>query len=61
MSNDLHIAPLRENPRVRLMSAFTRIVVKKTKMPRPQNSSKSKLIADFGWQCALRACGKATE
>jgi hypothetical protein len=37
------------------------IVLKKSKMPRQQNSRKSELIADFGWQCALRAFGKATE
>jgi hypothetical protein len=37
------------------------IVLKKSKMPRQQNSRKGELIADFGWQCALRAFGKATE
>jgi hypothetical protein len=41
--------------------SFGPIVLKKSKMPLQQNSRKSELIADFGWQCALRAFGKATE
>lgn len=32
---------------------FWPIVLKKPKMPRQQNSRKSKLIADFGWRCPL--------
>jgi hypothetical protein len=43
------------------MSAFVRIVLKKSKMPRQQNSRKGEPIVDFGWQCPLRICGKAAE
>jgi hypothetical protein len=37
------------------------IPLKKSKMPPQQSSRKSDLIADFGWRCPLRVCGKATE
>jgi hypothetical protein len=40
---------------------FVPIVLKKSKMPRQQNSRKGEPIVDFGWQCPLRVCGKAAE
>jgi hypothetical protein len=43
------------------MSAFSPIVLKKSKMQRQQNLRGSKQIADFGWRCPLRGCGKAAE
>jgi hypothetical protein len=43
-----------------ITSGLLLIVLKKSKMPRQQNSRKSELIVDFAWRCPLRACGKAT-